>query len=138
MNRKTFFLAMALLVGGGQALAQPGANQKWIGVWHAEVNVQRPDTLTLAADSGRLGGTIVLDMISGEGGVPQVIERDPHVLLNPHLDGNTLWFQIQMRMRDGKAVMHTFTATLISPGKADIECLNCGADAPVVEMAKDR
>lgn len=137
MKRILLVLALTAIAAAMQAPAQPPANPKWVGVWHAQADVQRPDTLTLAADTGKLGGTIVLDMISREGGVTQVIEREPHVLVNPHLEANRLSFQVKIKMRDGRSSLRNFIVTLLSPGRADIHCVNCGANAPTVELTKD-
>jgi hypothetical protein len=138
MKRNLSILALAALAACAQATAQSATNQKWVGVWHAQVDVQQPDTLTLAADTGKLEGTIVLDMLSSEGGVTHVMEREAHVLMDPHLNGNTLSFQVKMEMRDGRTILHNFAVTLTAPGKADIRCINCGTDAPTVVLARDR
>lgn len=137
MKRKLFVLALTAIAACMPVLAQSAANQQWVGIWQANVDVEHPDTLTLAADSGKLGGTIVLDMLTRKGGVTRVIEREPHVLMDPHIDGTTLSFQVKMKMRDGTAILHNFTVTRISPGKADIHCVNCGSNAPTVSLTKE-
>lgn len=138
MKRSLIILALTAIAASVQAPAQPPANPEWVGVWHATVDVRWPDTLTLATDAGRLEGTLVLDMLSGDGGVTQVIERDAHVLVDPHLQGNKLSFQVKIRMRDGKSSLRNFTVTLLSPGKAELHCANCGANAPTIELTKER
>lgn len=137
---KRVFVIVALTAAAAciNLFAQPPAKDNWIGIWHAHVNGRPTDTLTLASDPGKLGGTIVLDMVSEDSGSPRVIASDPHLLMNPHLNGETLSFQVRMKMRDGKPALRNFTATLLSQDKADVHCLNCGADAPVVEFTRDR
>jgi hypothetical protein len=119
-------------------VAQSATIRDWVGIWQAHVVGQPTGTLTLAADTGKLGGTIVLDMISSEGGAPHVIAREPHLLMDPHLNGNTLSFQVKMKMRDEETVQRRFTVTLTSSDTADIHCANCGSNAPLVELTKDR
>lgn len=126
------------IVALGSAPAQSTSNADWTGIWHADVAGQPTGTLTLATDTGELGGTVVLDIISDRSGTPQVIASDPHVLVNPRVSGNTLSFQVKMQKPDGTIVAHGFTVTLTAPRKANFHCVTCGADAPFVELTKDR
>ena len=91
--------------------------------------------LTLADDRGELGGTVVLNMVSREGGQPHVIASEPHLMANPTMAGNALTFTVT-RTRDGRK--QDFTMSLTEDGKAQLHCLNCGADAPVVELQKEQ
>jgi hypothetical protein len=126
----TSMLALATIV------AQPAGNTAWIGVWTAQLDGQPGTTLTLGDDAGELGGTLVMNMVSREGGQPHVIETDTHVLIAPRLEGDTLTFSIKrMHNTDQPA---QFSVTLIGNGKAKTRCLNCGADAPVVELVRSR
>lgn len=138
MKSRLFIFLLISIAASAQAVAQSPANRAWVGIWHAHADGQPTDTLTLATDTGELGGTIVLDMIRDEAGTPDVIARDPHLLMNPHLNGNTLSFRVRMTMRDGRAVIRNFAVTLTSPGKANIHCINCGPRAPAVPMTRDR
>jgi hypothetical protein len=138
MNRKIFSIAFLLSALACAASAQSSASSQWIGIWHASFDGLPTDTLTLAADTGELGGTVVLDMVSDQGGAPHVIESEPHLLMNPHVDGDTLSFHVKMQKPDGSIVMRNFTATLTSPGNANFHCVNCGADAPVVHLVKNQ
>jgi hypothetical protein len=112
------------------------ANEDWVGIWHANAGGQPTGALTLATDSGALGGTVVLDMVRDEGGQPHVIASDPHVLLNPAVAGNTLTFQVKMHRPDGKNVVARFEVKRTAADKATIHCITCGSDAPVVDMVK--
>jgi hypothetical protein len=135
-NRIGLTIASAAIAAGTFAVAQAANNQDWVGIWHANVAGKPTGTLTLATDTGELGGTLVLDIVSVESGTPHVIASEPHVLMQPRVDGKVLSFQVKTKRTDA-AVLANFTVTLVSPGKANIHCLNCGADAPVVALTKD-
>ncbi len=88
--------------------------------------------LTLADDTGDLGGTVVLNIIQKENGQPHAVAMEPHLLLNPHVDGDVLTFQF----RKPQGGILDFTVKLHAAGKAVIHCTNCGADAPAVDLAR--
>lgn len=138
MRHKLLVGTLAAIAACAQAPAQLAVNQNWVGIWRAQVDGQPTDTLTLAMDTGALGGTIVLDMVSQEGGMPHVIASEAHVLLNPHLAGNTLSFQVRMAKPGGTAVLRRFTVTRTTPGKLQIHCADCGPGAPRVELTRDQ
>jgi hypothetical protein len=108
-----------------------------VGIWHAEVDGKPSSTLTLGNDTGELGGTVVLDMVSREGGAPHVIASEPHVLMNLHADSNTLSFQVRIQRPDGVSLVASFIVARTPSGKATIHCTTCGPDAPVVELVKE-
>jgi len=137
MRRIILILIPALITIAVCTLANAQtANDAWVGIWYAHVIGQPTGTLTLATDTGELGGTVVLDIISGKGGTPHVIASEPHVLMNPHVDGNVLSFQVKTKRSDA-TFLADFTVTLVAPGKANLHCTNCGASAPVIELTKD-
>ena len=103
-------------------------------MWHAELDGQPGTTLTLADDTGELGGTLVMNMVSREGGQPHVIAADAHVLVDPRVNGNTLTFRV--KRFHGTDQTAQFSVVLTGDGKAKTRCLTCGADAPVVELVK--
>jgi hypothetical protein len=138
MNRKIFAIAFPLSALAWAASAQSAPGSPWVGIWHADLNGLPTSTLTLAADTGELSGTVVLDMVSDEGGTPHVIASEPHLLMNPRVDGDTLSFRVRMQKPGGPVVTRDFTVTLVSPGNANFHCLNCGAEAPVVRLLKNR
>jgi len=106
----------------------------WIGVWQAELDGQPSLVLTLAADDGTLQGTLVLNGISRDGGAPHIAVREVHVLLQPRVSGTTISFEVK-QVRGSEKTMD-FTVQQTSIGTARIHCLNCGDDAPVVEITK--
>jgi hypothetical protein len=118
------------------ASAQTATSYDWTGTWHAHAGDLPTDTLTLATDTGALGGTVVLDMVSHKGETPYVIASEPHVLMNLQADGSKLNFQVRMKRPSGSIVVASFRVTGTSSDKANIHCTSCGPDAPVVELVK--
>ncbi len=131
MKAAIYFLAPLLTT---IAFAQSQGDAKWIGVWQGTLDGQPSVTLTLAEDSGELGGTIVLNMISRDGGQPHVVSIQPHTLVHPRLDAGKLSFELNRPDRSGNPM--NFTVALTPEGKARIHCLNCGPDAPTVDLVK--
>lgn len=119
------------------ATSQSPAKQNWVGIWRAHVDGLPTDTLALATDTGALGGTIVLDMVSQERGRPHVIASEAHVLLHPRVKGNMLSFQIKMTRPDGRTALRSFTVTRTSPENANIHCASCGPSTPEVELTRN-
>jgi hypothetical protein len=117
------------------ASAQSNSDTGWVGVWQGELDGQPSVILTLAEDTGTLEGTLVLNIISRKGGEPHIVAREPHVVVGPRTDGNRLTFQL--KRLDASRPMMDFTATLTAQRSARIHCLNCGDDAPVVDMTKE-
>jgi len=70
MQREIAALALAFTSAFGVAHAQSEVNANWTRIWHASTGGLLTDTLTLAADTSELGGTVVLNMISRDGGQP--------------------------------------------------------------------
>jgi hypothetical protein len=136
MKRLIFLMALITLAADSSGIAQPPKAADWIGIWNADLNGQPTGTLTLADDTGRLGGTVVLDMVSREGGTPHVIVSDAHVLIGPHVDGNTLTFQVKIKRPDGSISLADFAVIYLSADQASIHCTNCGSNAPVVGLVK--
>jgi hypothetical protein len=101
------------------------------GIWRATLDGVPSITLTLADDSGELGGTVVFYTVDGN--TRRVASIEPHTLLHPALDdNNTLEFQI----RRPDATLLSFTVVFTGHTKAQIVCLNCG-DNPTATLTKD-
>lgn len=134
MNKK--MLSIAICATGMMTCAssaQQPLNIQWDGVWQGYLDGQPSVTLTLAEDTGELGGTLVLNVVEKEHGqAAHVAAIEPHVLVHPRLDGNLLSFEV--RKPDGD--LFNFTMVLTPGGKARIHCTNCGADAPEVDMTR--
>jgi hypothetical protein len=124
----------ALLIATTTLTIQSISPSEWVGVWQGELDGQPGVVLTLAQDNGALEGTLVLNIITRDGGQPHIMAREPHTLIQPHLDGARLSFHV--RRPDGSAEPAGFSVEFTSHNHAKIHCLNCGGDAPFVEMAK--
>ncbi|MGA8729602.1 MAG: hypothetical protein WB608_12695 [Terracidiphilus sp.] len=135
MKRGVFVSGCILLASTLVFAAGSKSDAAWVGVWHGELDGQPSVLLTLADDGGSLGGTFVLDIVSRDDRPARVIAAEPHVLLNPRVDGSTLSFEA-MRLDRSQEPM-TFTVTLGGNGKAEIHCVNC-KNAPVVELQKEQ
>jgi hypothetical protein len=117
------------------AYAQGSGNAPRVGVWQGELDGQPGITLTLAQDTGELEGTVVLNLVSREGGAPHVIGSEAHTLVHPHIDGSTLTFQL-IRTKDSKEIR--MEVKFSENGKAQMRCLNCGADSPTAELLRNQ
>jgi len=125
-----FVLAAATAAGGAIARAQH--NAEWLGVWHGELDGQPSVVLTLADDTGALGGTVVLNIIERENGAAHVVATEPHTLVNPHVEGEVLTFQF--KKPDGDLL--DFAVKRNADGEVTIHCVNCSADAPTVSLTR--
>jgi hypothetical protein len=135
MNKKTLIAICAASFLACAAAAQSPPNTQWDGVWQGQLDGQPSVTLTLAEDTGELGGTLVLNVVEKEHGqAAHVTAIEPHVLVRPRLDGNLLNFGV--RKPNGDLI--NFTVVLTPEGKARIHCTDCGGDAPVVDMTRSQ
>jgi hypothetical protein len=135
MKFRISVLGCAAVLLTGACVAQAVGNAEWVGVWQGELDGQPSVTLTLAEDTGELGGTLVLNMVSREDGSSHVIGSEAHVLMHPHIDGRTLSFQVK-QTRNNRELQVAVTIT--ADGKAQLRCLNCGEDSPVAELVRAR
>lgn len=110
-----------------------GNQSSWLGVWQSTLDGQPGAIVTLANDAGRLGGTVVLNIIRNQNGEARVVGSEPLLVMRSRLDGNTLTFELKSP-RPPKNVMD-FTMKLQSDGTATIHCTSCNG-APEVELAK--
>lgn len=102
-----------------------------LGIWRAMLDGVPGTILTLADDSGGIGGTLVLCGLNPETGKVAVMEA--HTLVHPKLEGNTLTFEV----RRPDTNMMRFTVEFKLGQKADIHCTSCGDDAPIAELVKE-
>lgn len=119
---------------GSTALAQTTAVSSWVGIWQGELDGLPSVILTLGDDSGTIEGTLVLNGINREGG-PHIAVHEVHALLHPTENGMTLSFSVNGLRGAGKTM--NFTVEQKSGHTAQIHCLNCGDNAPVVEITKE-
>lgn len=128
MSKIATALSCAVLVAAHALHAQSG---KALGIWRATLDGIPSTILTLADDSGEIGGTLVLYGIDHD--TRSVAVTQVHTLLHSKLEGHTLTFQV----RRPDAAMMTFTVDFTSATEAKLHCLNCGPNAPVAELTKD-
>jgi hypothetical protein len=135
MKQSVFAPLVAAVLFACAATAQTKTNTPWLGVWHAELDGQPSVTLTLADDSGALGGTVVFNLVERqEQGEARVVSIQPHVLLHARVEATTLSFDV-MRPDHSQAPLQ-FAVTLDGAERARIHCLNCGPDAAVGELVR--
>jgi hypothetical protein len=132
MKRTAFFTRCFAIVAATtmSVVAQSPVNP--VGVWVGLLEGQPGTTLTLSDDSGGLGGTVVLNAVSGEG---RILFSETHLVLNPRLTGKVLLFQVKSH-RKGSNDLLDFRVVFNTDHTAQLHCENCGDDAPVAEMTK--
>ncbi|QNI36402.1 hypothetical protein [Edaphobacter albus] len=130
---KTMMMAAVCFLGfAADAVVSQSAKAVPLGLWQATLDGMPGVTLTLANDAGELGGTVVFYGIDGHSQRVMVVE--PHTVLRPHMEGNTLLFEMKMdRVPGGFARVKV---VFDSETKAEIKCLDCGADSPTAELVK--
>lgn len=141
MKSKTLAILCVSLLVSALCAARPASSQtndqinnQWIGVWQGTFDDQPGVVLTIANDTGTIGGTLVLNIITrNESGESQIAFRDPHVLVSPQIKDGILSFEVKRKSPNTPA---DFTVTLLPSGNAQIHCSNCGSDAPAVEMTR--
>ena len=124
----------------------------WTGVWKMD-NSDRPGgVLNIAGDAGPngtlLSGIIVFYGKNRETG--QRIAIEPRTMINPHLEGNTLVFQVrhirvpqvradQSAPEQGLVLADSVDMTLKpgGEGKAVLNCPKCGANASI-ELTREQ
>jgi len=134
MQYRQLFLGIIALALGISANAESPATVPWGGVWQGQLDGQPGVILTLAEDTGTLGGTVVFNMVSREGGQAHVIGSDAHILLDPQVNGDTLNFKVK-RTKDGREL--DVAVKRASTGSATIQILRCN-ECPVAELTKSR
>jgi len=136
MRSSIVALVVCLFAGTAlTALSQQPAATQWTGVWQGKLDGLPSVTLTLADDTGRLDGTLVLNLIEKpHGGEAHVFAIDPHTLVNPHIANGTLEFRVVKKGNSGGLM--GFTVAPLPDGNLQIHCVDCGSDAPTVEMAR--
>jgi hypothetical protein len=129
----TFLASVFCAARPANSQAKDQVSDQWVGIWQGTLDGQPSVTLTIANDTGAIGGTLVLNLIKKENGQSQIAVRDAHVLVAPRIENGVLSFEVK---RKGTDVPANFTVTLLPSGDAEIHCLTCGADAPAVEMTR--
>jgi len=81
-----------------------------------------------------LEGTPVLNIINRDSRSPRIVAHEAHVLLQMRSQGDSITFQVKRIDRSAEPM--EFTVERTAADAAKIHCLNCGDDAPTVEMTK--
>lgn len=103
-----------------------------LGVWRGSLDGLPGVTLTLADDSGEIGGTVVFYGINGES--RRIVVIEPHILLHPKLEGNTLSFQV--KLGGDRTGLATVKVIFNTDTIAQLRCLDCGSDSPTTELTR--
>ncbi len=129
MKQRALVLGCLMFVLGGLAAAESNNNANWIGVWEGKLEGLPDVTLTLADDTGEMGGTVVFNAVDSPH--KRIITSKAHLLMHPHIDGSTLSFEV---LRAGDSHTVHLTVKLTEDGKAQLVCLDCGPESPVTEL----
>jgi hypothetical protein len=109
-----------------QSIDKPFIHPAWTGVWQSNLDGVPAVTLTLANDAGEANGTIVFHAIKKENGHAYSFSTEPHTLIHPRIEGNTLSFQVIRG--NGSAEVLNMSAELGNDGNVQFACSNCGPD----------
>ena len=105
-----------------QAVAGAAAsNAKWVGVWEGQTRDLLGLTLTLGDDAGEVGGTIVNNVMRDG----TIVGHMAHVLLHPHIEGDSLSFQVKDDRNPKELIDMSMEMT--GGSAAHLHCKNCGA-----------
>ena len=124
MKLRMIVVACALMALACVTQAATDDHDHWVGVWQAKPENLPGLTLTLADDTGDLGGTVVFDIFNHHEN--RLIAHEPHTLMHPHLEGNILSFQVKRCC--GTSEPLNMTLELTKDGKAQLRCSDCGSN----------
>jgi hypothetical protein len=134
VKKRTLLIAWAGLALATIAGATSTGNAKWIGVWQGKLDGLPSVELTLADDAGEVEGTIVFHGIMKDGSGPRIASTEPHTLIHPHIDGNTLAFQV--KRGNGSDEILDMAVELTATGNAEFRCSNCSATRTLAVLEK--
>ena len=117
-----------------QSIDKPFIHPKWTGVWQGTLDGVPAVTLTLADDAGEANGTIVFHAIKNENGHAYSFSTEPHTLIHPRVDGNTISFQV--KRGNGSAEILNMAAGLGKDGNIQFTCPNCGPEGSKAELER--
>jgi hypothetical protein len=115
-----------------QSIDKPFIHPKWTGVWQGNLDGVPAVILTLANDAGEANGTIVFHAIKNENGHAYSFSTEPHTLIHPRVEGNTLFFQVIRG--NGSAEVLNMSVELNKDGNIQFTCPNCGPDGSHAEL----
>ena len=115
-----------------QSIDKPFVHPKWTGVWETKLDGVTAVTLTLANDAGEANGTIVFHAIKKENGHAFAFSTEPHTLINPRIQDNTLTFQV-IRGNGSHEVLN-MSVEFHENGNMGFTCSNCGPEGSKAEL----
>jgi hypothetical protein len=115
-----------------QSVDKPFVHPAGSGVWQADLDGIPAVTLTLADDAGQANGTIVFHAIQKDNGHAYSFSTDPHTLVHPRLDGNTMSFQV--KRGNGSNEILNMAVQLDWNGNMQFPCANCGPQGTHAEL----
>jgi hypothetical protein len=104
----------------------------WTGVWQGNLDGVPAVILTLANDAGEANGTIVFHAIKNENGHAYSFSTEPHTLIHPRVEGNTLSFQVVRG--NGSTEVLNMSVELSNDGNIQFTCTNCGPQGTKAEL----
>jgi hypothetical protein len=134
MKKRFIAIACGVMVLATAAGAASTSNGAWTGVWQGKLDGLPAVELTLADDAGDVGGTVVFHLVLKDGGAAHVASTEPHTLIHPHVDGETLTFQV-IRGSGSNEVLE-MVAKKSADGKMDFYCSNCGASPAHADLER--
>jgi hypothetical protein len=94
-------------------------------VWQGQLEGVPGVVLTLGDDPGEVSGTIVFTALRNG----SVVGHATHVILHPHVNGNTLSFQV--KRPGGSSEILDMSLVLADDSNGQLRCARCGAVAPI-------
>jgi len=130
---KYLILASVLLLAPAVASGQPAAStSNWTGVWQGDLDGVPAVILTLANDAGEANGTIVFHAVKKENGHAYSFSTEPHTLIHPRVEGDTLSFQVIRG--NGSTEVLNMSVDLENNGNIQFICSNCGPQGTKAEL----
>lgn len=130
MKKLLVVFGCAVFLVGASLQAQTSKSAA-VGVWRSFDNGLPTVTLTIAEDSGEIGGAVVFYAIDRES--RRVLSVEPHRLLQAKVEGQMLSFR--MRLGGDRTGLARVDVVFGTENKATLHCLDCG-DSPTVELVR--
>jgi hypothetical protein len=127
-------IAAANAQTAAQSIDKPFIHPKWTGVWQGTLDGVPAVTLTLADDAGEANGTIVFHAIKKENGHAYSFSTEPHTLIQPRVDGDTISFQV--KRGNGSSEILNMTVELGKDGNVGFSCSNCGSEGAKADLQR--
>ncbi len=104
---------------------------RWVGVWQGQLEGVPGVTVTLGNDLGEVNGTIVFTVLGAGSttGNVEIVGHVVHLLLHPHVYGNTLSFQVNRPSGNVNEVLD-MTLELSNDTTGELKCAKCGRASP--------